>query len=189
MPFARLQPDWDGWTFRPGASVWRGGDEFHPTLPRLGMERDAERARMAARAALHAARVWAEIHSGELGYCVICGALTRGLGRVWIDDGSSRGRSAIARSCIDTEGGLAPIGRHVREDRRCELIDALRRGGFQVDADTAVRRINELLTMPEAAWAKASLEGMRETILRTDRVTAGQRRAIENIDRAVARRV
>lgn len=47
-----------------------------------------------------------------------------------------------------------------------------------------VARIDELLTSHEYDWAHESLTGIQETVTSTRRVSEGQRRAVDNIERA-----
>ena len=50
------------------------------------------------------------------------------------------------------------------------------------------QEIDDLLATGRYTWAEDSLSGIRETVLKLERVTDGQRRAVGNIEAAVEQR-
>lgn len=54
-------------------------------------------------------------------------------------------------------------------------------GGRMETGDTVVARIDELLATRHYEWARPTLEGIRDTIVTTGKVTLRQREAVEHI--------
>lgn len=90
------------------------------------------------------------------------------------------------------------MGKRIEELRKLDLDTPIER---QVEAlDTSVTdlreqpwyqfigTIDDLLAQEQYGWAEDTLTGIRETVEKTQRVSPGQQRAVENIESNASRR-